>query len=44
MQDRGKAQIMGAMTWIDIMRENRDMTDLYPMQTDFQFVDLNDNN
>ena len=37
-QDRGEAEVAGDD--LDIMRVNRDTTNLYPMQVDFQLVDL----
>ena len=41
-QDRGKAEIV--RDDLDIMRVNRDITNFYPMQIDFQLVDLIGNN
>ena len=41
-QDRGEAEVTGDD--LDIMRVNRDITNFYPMQIDFQLVDLIGNN
>ena len=40
--DRGKAEVVGDD--LDIMRVNRDITNFYPMQIDFQLANLIDNN
>ena len=41
-QDRGEAEVAGDD--LDIMRVNRDITNFYPVQIDFQLVDLIGNN
>ena len=41
-QDRGEAEVAGDD--LDIMRVNRDITNFYPMQIDFQLLDLIGNN
>ena len=41
-QDRGEAEVTGDD--LDIMRVNRDITNFYPMQNDFQLVELIGNN
>ena len=40
--DRVEVEVVG--DYLDIMRVNRDITDFYPMQIDFQLVDLIGNN
>ena len=42
VQDRGKADV--ACDDLDIMQVNWDITNFYPMQIDFQLVNLNGNN
>ena len=41
-QDQGEAEVTGDD--LDIMRVNRDITNFYPMQNDFQLVELIGNN
>ena len=41
-QDRGKAKVTGDD--LDIIQVNQDTTNFYPMQIDFQLVDLFGNN
>ena len=41
-RDRGEAEVAGDD--LDIMQVNQDTPNLYPMQIDFQLVDLIDNN